>query len=419
MGQVNVTGPNQALVVSGGCCTNEKATIIGGWIWSWWFCSDVSAITLETMTMRPTCESVETTEGVPLNVTGVAQCKVMTEPELLKIACEQFLGKTTDQIKSTLLNTLEGHLRCILGSLTVEQVYRDRDEFAKLIRDVASPDLGRMGIEILSFTVKDVADNVQYLSSLGRAQTAVVIRNANIAIAEAERDATIRESECKKQTENEKYKADSHVADAKREFQTKSAAFDMEVNAAKAEAELAYALQTAKTKQEVTLEEVNIDIVERRKLVDVEDKEILRKEKELVGTIRKPAEAEGYRLEKLAEGKRFEKIAAASGDAEGIKLVGVADASKIGHVGSADAEALRLKAEAYKRYGNAAITAMIVEKLPLIAAEVSQPLKKIDEIVMIGEDKISMEVAKILSNLPPSVEALTGKDITEASTALW
>ncbi|XP_031733687.1 flotillin-2-like isoform X1 [Anarrhichthys ocellatus] len=155
MGSCLTVGPNEALVVSGGCCGSDTKTYaVGGWAWAWCLISDTQRITLEIMTLQPRCEDVETAEGVAITVTGVAQVKVMTEHDLLAVACEQFLGKSVTEIKAVVLQTLEGHLRSILGTLTVEQIYQDRDQFAKLVREVASPDVGRMGIEILSFTIK-------------------------------------------------------------------------------------------------------------------------------------------------------------------------------------------------------------------------------------------------------------------------
>merc|ERR1719462_1023159 len=170
------------------------------------------------MTLNPVCENVETAQGVPLTVTGVAQVKIMKNPELLHTASEQFLGKKEHEIKSTVLQTLEGHLRAILGTLTVEEVYKDRDQFASLVREVAAPDVGRMGIEILSFTIKDVYDNVTYLASLGKAQTAAVKRDAEIGVAQANRDAGIREAECEKAAMDIKYSTDTKIEDNSRGF---------------------------------------------------------------------------------------------------------------------------------------------------------------------------------------------------------
>eukprot|EP00494_Astrolonche_serrata_P030194 UN30461 len=157
MGNIHTVGPNEAMVISGGCFGSaEKRTVVGGWGWAWAMVSDVQTISLEVMTLNPCCESVETSQGVALTVDGVAQVKVIKTGDLLKTACEQFLGQDIEDIKDVLQQTLEGHLRAILGSLTVEQVYKDRETFSQMVRDVASPDVGRMGIEILSFTIRDV-----------------------------------------------------------------------------------------------------------------------------------------------------------------------------------------------------------------------------------------------------------------------
>lgn len=414
MGNINTTGPNEAVVISGGCCgATGRKFIVGGWGWSWWMVTDVQRISLEVMTLNPQCESVETSEGVPVTVTGVAQCKVMRQPDILKTACEQFLGKSVDHIQRVILQTLEGHLRAILGTLSVEAIYQDRDQFAQLVREVASPDVGKMGIEILSFTIKDIYDNVEYLSSLGRAQTANVKRDADIGVAEANRDAGIREAECEKLRMDAKYAADTKVADSKRMYEMQKAAFDMEVNARKAEAELAYELQSAKERQKIRAEEIEIDVVERKKLIDIEEKEILRKEKELIATVKRPAEAQAYKLETLAEGQRTQTVEVARADAEKIRLIGGSEATSIEAVGKAEAERMRLKASAYKQYGDAAMLSLVLETLPKIAAEVSAPLSKTDEIVLVGDDRTTSEVSRLISNLPPAVQALTGVDLSK------
>lgn len=414
MGNINTVGPNEALVISGGCCGAEgKTTIVGGWGWAWWLVTDVQRISLEVMTLNPICESVETSEGVPVTVTGVAQVKIMKQPEILKNACEQFLGKSVSHIERVILQTLEGHLRAILGTLSVEAIYQDRDQFAQLVREVASPDVGKMGIEILSFTIKDIYDNVQYLASLGRAQTANVKRDADIGVAEAHRDAGIREAECEKTKMDTKYAADTKIADASRQFQMMKATFDMEVNARKAEAELAYELQAAKEKQNIRAEEIEIDVVERKKLIDVEEKEILRKEKELIATVKRPAEAQAYKVEQIAEGQRTQTVLAARAEAEKIKLVGGSEAAAIEAVGKAEAEMMRLKASAYKQYGDAAMLSLVLETLPKIAAEVAAPLSKTEEIVLVGDDRTTSEVSRLVSQLPPAVQALTGVDLSK------
>merc|ERR1719486_1391972 len=290
------------------------------------------------MTLNPMCDNVETKQGVPLTVTGVAQVKIMKDKQLLEIAAEQFLGKKEDEITDTILQTLEGHLRAILGTLTVEEVYKDRDQFANLVRDIAKPDVGKMGIEILSFTIKDVYDNVTYLQSLGKAQTAAVKRDAEIGVAQANRDAAIREAECEKAAMDVKYSTDSKIEDNSRAFKLQKANFDSEVNTAKAEAQLAYELQAAKIQQGIKQEELQIQVVERRKQIEIEEQEIKRKEKELMATVKLPAESESFKVQTVAEGMRTKTIETAKAEGEKIRLIGGAEARAVEAVGKAEAE---------------------------------------------------------------------------------
>ena len=355
--------------VAGGCWrSTSKKMIVGGWAWAWWMVTDVQRLKLEVMTLQPRCESVETSQGVPLTVTGVAQCKIMTERDFLTIAAEQFLGKEMSHIKAVILQTLEGHLRAILGTLTVEEVYRDRDQFASLVREVATPDVGRMGIEVLSFTIKDVYDQVDYLSSLGKARTAAVKRDANIGVAQAERDAGIREAECEKAAMDIKYGADTKIEDSRRLLNIQKAQFDTEVNAKKEEAKLAYELQAAKMQQLIRSEELEITVVERRKQIAIEEKEITRKEKELEATVRLPAEAEAYKVERIAEGRKIQTLLTAQAEAERTRKLGTAEAIAIQEIGYAEAERMRSKASVYKLHGDAAILSSTLEALPKVSS---------------------------------------------------
>jgi len=389
--------------------------VSGSWAWAWWLVTDVQKMSLEVMTLNPMCDNVETKQGVPLTVTGVAQVKIMKDPQLLEIAAEQFLGKKEDEITETILQTLEGHLRAILGTLTVEEVYKDRDQFANLVREIAKPDVGKMGIEILSFTIKDVYDNVDYLASLGKSQTAAVKRDAEIGVAQANRDAGIREAECEKSAMDIKYSTDTKIEDNSRAFKLQKANFDKEVNSAKAEAQLAYELQAAKIQQKIRNEEIQIQVVERRKQIEIEEQEIKRKEKELTATVKLPAEAEAFKVQTVAEGNRTRVVETAKAEGEKIKLIGGAEARAVEAVGKAEAESMRLKASAYKQYGDAAVMSLVLEALPAIAAEVAAPLAKTEEIVLIGgNNNTTNEINKLVGTLPPAIQALTGVDITGA-----
>ncbi|KAL7019888.1 hypothetical protein ACKWTF_011288 [Chironomus riparius] len=415
MGNIHTVGPNEALIVSGGCCgSTRKRTIVGGWAWAWWLVTDVQKLSLEVMTLNPMCEMVETAQGVALTVTGVAQVKIMKADELLGTASEQFLGKSVKEIKQTILQTLEGHLRAILGTLTVEEVYKDRDQFAALVREVASPDVGRMGIEILSFTIKDVYDDVQYLQSLGKAQTASVKRDADSGVAEANRDAGIREAECERAAMDVKYATDTKIEDNARMFKLQKANFDQEINTAKAESALAYELQAAKIRQKIRNEEIQIDVVERKKQIEIESQEIMRKDCELTSTVKLPAEAESYKVQTIAEGKRTQTLEVARAEAEKIRKLGASEALAIELVGKAEAERMRMKAAVYKQYGDAAIMNIVLEALPKIAAEVAAPLAKTEEIVLIGgNDSTTCDITRLVGQLPPAVSALTGVDLSK------
>lgn len=376
--------------------------------------TDVQRISLEVMTLSPECKDVETLQGVPVTVSGTAQVKIMKAEELIQSASEQFLGKSKKDVEMAILHTLEGHLRAILGTLTVEEVVKDRDQFAALVREVAAPDVGRMGIEILSFTIGQIRDSVQYLESLGKAATANVKRDADVGVANATRDAGIREAECEKSAMDIKYATDSKIENNSRLFKLQKATFDAEISTARAESELAYELQAAKLRQKIRAEEILISVVERRKQVEVEAEEIQRREKELTSTVKLPAEAECYRMESLAEAKKLQTIELAKAEAWKTKNLGQAEAATQEQIGRAEADRMKMKAQVFKQYGDAAIMALVLDALPKIAAEVAAPLAKTEEIVILGgNDHVTTDLTRLVAQLPPAVQALTGVDISK------
>lgn len=318
------------------------------------------------MTLMPKCENVETLQGVQLTVSGVAQCKIKNEKEQLSIACEQFLGKNVTYIKSILQQTLEGNLRSILGTMTVEEIYRERDQFASLVREVASSELERMGIEILSFTIKDVYDNVNYLESLGKAKLAEIKSIAAVGVANAERDAGIEEAECNKTAMNVKYAADAKIESATHSYLTQKAEFEAEVNAKKAEAKLAYDLQSTYLQRAITLELKKVELIERQKLTELQEKEIEFTENELKAKVNLLADAQLYEIEKLSEGKKLQIEYAAKADAKRIKLIGEAESAVLQSKGEVEAHGMLIKASAYKNFGDAAILSLTLDHLPKV-----------------------------------------------------
>jgi flotillin len=337
-----------------------------------------------------------------------------TNDGFLTKALEQFLGKTDSEIRDTILNTLEGHLRAILGTLDVEEIFMDREKFASLVLETATPDLAKMGLHILSFTIKDVYDNVDYLESLGKTQTEAVKRDADVGVAEATRDSDIAVAEAERERQEKEFEANTAIANSKRAYQATQAAYDEETNKIQAEAELAYTLQAAKLQQNIRKEELEIDVVDTRRQIEVEQQEVIRKEKELIATVHRPAEANRYKVETLAEGNRTQQVLNAQAESESIRMIGAADALSIQAIGEAEAAAMAAKADAFRSYGNAAKMSMIVDALPKLAAEVAAPLARTSDIVMLSGDSngVTGEISKLVSQLPPAVQALTGVDLT-------
>merc|ERR1712079_242265 len=413
-------GPNEAMVVSG-CCHRKPLLVPGGRTFVWPGVQYIQRLSLNTMTLQVNTICVNTAYGVAISVNGIAQVKIQGQnEEMLLAACEQFLGKTEDEITQVALETLEGHQRAIMGSMTVEEIYRDRKKFSKAVFEVASSDLVNMGITVVSYTLKDIRDEEGYLKALGLARTAEVKRDARIGEAEARRDAQIKEAIAEEERMASRLLNDTEIAKAKRDFELKKAPYDVEVHTKKAEAELAYELQAAKTKQRIKEENMQIKVIERTQEIAIQAQEIERREKELESSVRKPAEAEKYRLEKIAEATRNRMIMEAEADAEAEILRGEAEAFAIEAKAKAEAEKMAKKADAWKEYKEAAILDMMLESMPKVAAEIAAPLSQAKRITMvtdgssdIGAAKLTNEVLMIMSSVPTTVKNMTGVDITQ------
>jgi len=437
-------GPNQVLVISG---IKRKADdgsiqgfriVKGGGTFVWPIFEKVDILSLELLTIDVQTPEVYTSKGVPIKVDGVAQIKVKGDDISIRTASEQFLGKAVDEVRNIATQTLEGHLRAILGTMTVEEIYQNRDAFASKVQEVAAGDTANMGLTIVSFTIRDIRDTQGYLDALGKPRIAQVKRDAQIAQAEADRDATIRSAQANQAGQEAKFQADSKIAEAQRDYQSNVATYQAAVNQKKAESDLAYDLQKFKTGQLVKAEEVQVSIVEKQKQIELQQQEILRRQRELEATVQKPADAERYRVETLANAKKFQLETEAAGsasatkatgfasadvakvsgiaEAEANKARGLAEAAVIEAQGKATAEAMRVKADSFKQYNEAAVIEMIMRVLPEVAGKISEPLSKTERMVIInsgngpggGASKVTGDVTQIISQLPPILEALTG-----------
>src|SRR5881394_1212780 len=441
-------GPNQVLVISGrrhritdpdGTVRDIGFRIVkGGGVFVWPVFEKVDILSLELLTIDVQTPEVYTSKGVPVKVDGVAQVKVKGDDISISTAAEQFLSKGVDEIKNIATQTLEGHLRAILGTMTVEDIYQNRDAFASKVQEVAAGDMANMGLGIVSFTIRDIRDTQGYLEALGKPRIAQVKRDAQIAQAEADRDAMIRSSQATQAGQEAKFLADTKIAEAQRDYQSNVAQYQAAVNQKKAEADLAYDLQKYKTGQLVKAEEIQVNIVEKQKQIELQQQEIMRKQRELEANVQKPADAERYKVETLATATKFQleteaagaasatkangfasaDVAKATGiaEAEAQKARGLAEAAIIEAQGKATAEAMRQKAESFKEYNEAAVIEMIIRILPEVAGKISEPLSRTEKMVIInsgngvggGASKLTGDVAQIVAQLPPVIESLTG-----------
>jgi flotillin len=441
-------GPNQVLVVAGrkhryidpdGTVQSRGFRVVkGGGTFIIPVLEKMDLLSLELLTIDVNTPEVYTSKGVPVQVDGVAQIKVKGDDVSISTAAEQFLSKGTDDIKNIATQTLEGHLRAILGTMTVEDIYQNRDAFASKVQEVAAGDMANMGLGIVSFTIRDIRDKQGYLDALGKPRIAQVKRDAQIAQAEADRDAVIRTAQAQQAGQEAKFAADTKIAEANRDYSMNVANYTASVNEKKAQADLAYDLQKYKTGQLVKAEEVQVNIIEKQKQIELQEQEIRRRQKELEANVQKPADAERYRVETLANARKFQLETEAGGtaaatkatgfanadvtkatgfaEAEAQKAKGLAQAEIIEAQGKATAEAMRMKAESFKQYNEAAVVEMIIRVLPEVAGKISEPLAKTERIVIInsgsgpggGASKLTGDVTQIVAQLPPVIESLTG-----------
>jgi flotillin len=324
--------------------------------------------------------------------------KVESSDDGIERAAEQFLSRGREDIVRTAMQAVEGHLRSAIGSLSIEDIYRERQKLIAHVRELAEPDLGAMGLLIVSLTVRNVTDKQGYIEALGRPRTAQVKRDAVRGEADAEREARAA-----------RFAADTEIEASRRDHETSKAKYELEIQRHKAEAELAYDLQRAISSQQVQAEKLQVEIVERQKAIELMQAEVDRRRSELEAQVLEPASAEARRIEVLAEAEKERIAALGAGEADARRLKGLADA-----------EAMAAKAKAWADYNEAAIADRLFSILPQLAAAVSEPLSRTEKIVMIGGNgsgpgasKISGEVSKVVAELPAMLEALTGVKLEE------
>lgn len=400
---------------------------------------DAQFLSLLSHKLDVSTPEVYTEQGVPVMADGVAIIKIGGIVEDIATAAEQFMGKPTEALKGEAQEVLEGHLRAILGSMTVEEVYRNRDKFAQEVQGVAAKDLKKMGLQIVSFTIKDLRDKHGYLDALGKPRIAAVKRDADIAEAEAIRDSRIKKAQAAEEGQKAELLRDTNIAEAEKEREMKVASFKKEQDQAKAEADQAYAIQEARSKQGVVEEQMQVEIVRKEREIDLEAKEILRREKQYDAEVKKKADADRYAVEQAAEADKSKKLreadaiqyrieAEARAMAEQKRLDGMAVADAERAKGTAEAEVIRLRglaeaeakeklAEAFAKFGEAAVLDIIVKMLPELAGKVAEPIKAIDKLTIVdtghgeGAARLSNYVTSLMATAPEMLKSVSGIDV--------
>lgn len=423
---------DKALVITG----LKKRVISGGGGFVIPLLERTDQISLENMKIEVRTDGALTEQGVDITADGVAVIKVKSDRESILAAVEQFnTGRekeTITVIKDTAKDVLEGKLREIISKMSVEEIYKDREKFASQVQEVAALDLAEMGLEIKTFTIRDISDKNGYLEALGKKRIAEVKRDAQIAEAEASKETKIQTAEANRLGQAAFIVSETQIAESSKDKELKVQLYRKEQETEKAKADLAYEIEASKVQQEVEKEKMQVQIVRKQKEIELAEQEATRKEKELEATVVKMADAEKYSIEKQAEADRYKEIQIATAEAEAIKLrgnamaeakraEGMAEVEIIREKGMAEAEAMMKKAEAYKQYNDAAVSQMIIEKLPELAKAIAEPLSKTEKIVIVdsgsgegkGAAKVSGYVTDILSSLPETVNALTGVNLMD------
>src|SRR5262245_25093939 len=432
--------PNQAAVISGrrrkllDGATVGYRLVRGGATLVIPFLEKVEYLNLNVLTVPLTTSRAYTGKGVPVSVKAVANVKIKGDDESLRAAAERFLSMPHDQFQRLVFQTLEGHLRAILGTLTVEEINNDRQSFAQKLTSEAAIDLEKMGIGLDALTIQEISDEEGYLDALGKRRTAEVKRDAEIGEAEAKRDSKIKASLALQEGEKVRLSTEAEIALSTREAEVRRAQYEAEIEKERATAKQAGPLAEAKARQEVVAQEVRVEKIRTQEEIAVQEQEVLRKEKELEATVVKKAEAERKAKVLLAQGQQEAAILEAEGhkqaliakaeaesqkleregagrasaiqaegraEAEKIRAVGLAEAAKIEAQGLAQAKAveaqglaeavaIKEKAAAWREFNDAARLQTILEKLPSIIEAtapalkaVSEPLGNIEKVVMI------------------------------------
>jgi flotillin len=423
-------GPHEALVVYGFRGTRiikGRGSVIFPMVEN----SRLLSLELMSFDVAPQ-QDLYTRQGVAVTVEAVAQIKVKSDPESIQTAAEQFLTKTPQEREGLIRLVMEGHLRGIIGQLTVEEIVKQPEMVGERMRSTCADDMSKMGLEVISFTIKEVRDKNEYITNMGRPDVARIRRDADVAAAEAERDTAIKRAEAMRAAAVAKAQADKErvlaetlslaaQAEAQRDLQIKQANYLEAVQKQKASADKAYEIQANVMQQQVIAEQVKVEQVQKTGQIAVQEAEIQRRERELIATVLKQAEIERKRIEMLAEAQKQKLIVEADGQASATRATGEAEADIIFKKGEAEAKAMNVKAEAFQEYNQAAVIDKLLTGMPEIVRALAAPLANVDKITVVstgnggsaGLNKITGDLTAMAAQIPALFETLSGMQISE------
>jgi flotillin len=421
-------GPHQALIVYGVGGTRVvkgHGTIVWPMVQ---VCRDLS-LELMSFDVAPQ-QDLYTKQGVAVTVEAVAQIKVKSDVESILTASEQFLTKTDQEREGLIRLVMEGHLRGIIGQLTVEEIVKQPEMVGDRMRATCADDMSKMGLEVISFTIKEVRDKNEYIANMGKPDVARIKRDADVATAEAERDTAIKRALAQRESAVARAQADQErvlaetlsmakQAEAQRDLEVKKAQYLEVTKKQQAQADKAYDIQANVMQQQVIAESVRVQQVEKEGQVKVQEAEIMRREKELIATVLKQAEIERQRIETLAQAEKQRLMSEAEGHASSIRQQGEAEAEIIFKKGEAEAKAMNVKAEAFQEYNQAAVIDKLLTGLPEVVRALASPLANVDKITVVstgngdaaGMNKITGDLTKMAAQVPALFETLTGMNI--------
>ena len=375
-------------------------------------------------------QDLYTKQGVAVTVEAVAQIKVKSDVESILTASEQFLTKADQEREGLIRLVMEGHLRGIIGQLTVEEIVKQPEMVGERMRATCADDMSKMGLEVISFTIKEVRDKNEYISNMGKPDVARIKRDADVATAEAERDTAIKRAVATRESAVAKAQADQErvlaetlsqakQAEAQRDLEVKKAQYLEVTKKQQAQADKAYDIQANVMQQQVIAESVRVQQVEKEGQVKVQEAEIMRREKELIATVLKQAEIERQRIETLAQAEKQRLMSEAEGHASSIRQQGEAEAEIIFKKGEAEAKAMNVKAEAFQEYNQAAVIDKLLTGLPEVVRALASPLANVDKITVVstgngeaaGLNKITGDLTKMAAQVPALFETLTGMNM--------